>query len=135
MTTPSVRRQLEQCLEQLERGALTPQRLRQVIDQLPNGSPGGSQDLLFLNAKGTALDSELLGFTHYRAGRPVAMPDQLDPDGAVTDDGRAWPYRSVTEAIEDGWRLIGFPNAALMMDDSTTYGLGFEFVLEKWSDG
>ena len=43
-----------------------------------------------------------------------------------------WPYRSPLEAIRDGWRVIQFPNMALMLDESRTYGLGCEFILEKW---
>jgi len=133
MTVETIRQELELCVEQLEGGALTPQRLRQVIDQLPSQLPFGKQDLLYLQAKGSSLNSELLGYTLYRAGKNVPSADQFNPDGQVTDDARSWPYKTVSEAIEDGWRVISFPNTALMMDDSTTYGLGFEFVLEKWS--
>ena len=31
----------------------------------------------------------------------------------------------------DGWRVVKFPELALMMDESRTYGLGFEFILER----
>lgn len=43
-----------------------------------------------------------------------------------------WPYQSPLDAIRDGWRVIRFPDMALMMDESRTYGLGFEFILERW---
>ena len=55
-------------------------------------------------------------------------------DGQVRtlpDDPEQWPYQSVLEAINDGWRIISFPNQALMMDSSQTYGMGCEFILER----
>jgi len=48
------------------------------------------------------------------------------------DEPEDWPYKSVLEAIRNGWRVISFPNLALLMDESKTYGLGHEFILEKW---
>ena len=48
-------------------------------------------------------------------------------------DPNSWPYGSVLAALADGWRVVQFPNMALMMDDQNTYGLGCEFILEKWS--
>ena len=47
-------------------------------------------------------------------------------------EGR-WRYETVIDAINDGWRVISFPNMALSLDENRTYGLGFEFVLEKWN--
>ena len=49
----------------------------------------------------------------------------------VSEDSKDWPYQSVLEAIRDGWRVVQFPNLALLMDESRTYGLGCEFILEK----
>jgi hypothetical protein len=54
--------------------------------------------------------------------------------GEISDgpeDPDDWPYQSVQEAIQDGWRVLKFPELALMMDESRTYGLGFEFILER----
>ena len=51
-------------------------------------------------------------------------------DGPENPDD--WPYQSVLEAVRDGWRIIKFPELALMMDESRTYGLGFEFILERY---
>ena len=50
---------------------------------------------------------------------------------ACPEEPEDWPYQSVLEAMNDGWRIISFPNMALMMDESRTYGLGNEFILEK----
>ena len=82
----------------------------------------------------------------------AAHPYPNDDGGAFEDDGllqqpwfvedgeiregpanvEEWPYRSPLEAIRDGWRVIQFPNMALMLDESHTYGLGCEFILERW---
>ena len=42
-----------------------------------------------------------------------------------------WPYNSVLEAMNDGWRVIKFPEMALMLQEDKTFGLGCEFILEK----
>jgi hypothetical protein len=52
----------------------------------------------------------------------------------VPDDPNDWPYKTPLEAIRDGWRVIQFPNLALMMDETRTYGMGCEFILERWSE-
>ena len=79
------------------------------------------QDLLYLQSNGTCLDSGILGMTLVENGQ---MTD-------VSEDSKDWPYQSVLEAIRDGWRVVQFPNLALLMDESRTYGLGCEFILEK----
>ena len=40
--------------------------------------------------------------------------------------------RPVLEAMADGWRIIKFPEMVLAMDDQSNYGLGYEFILERW---
>ena len=56
--------------------------------------------------------------------------DGKDPEG-VDADGK-FLYPTIRAALDDGWRIIKFPETALMMDDQNTYGLGYEFVLERW---
>ena len=49
-------------------------------------------------------------------------------------DADAWPYQNVLDAINDGWRVVSFPNMALLaLSADDPQGLGFEFILEKWS--
>lgn len=79
------------------------------------------QDLLYLQTNSTSLESGVLGMTLVENGHVTALPD----------DPQAWPYQSVLEAIQDGWRVVQFPNLALLMDESKTYGLGCEFILER----
>ena len=44
---------------------------------------------------------------------------------------RDWPYKTVLDAVRDGWRIIKFPELALMLDEKRSYGLGCDFVLER----
>ena len=47
-------------------------------------------------------------------------------------DADEWPYQTVLEAMEDGWRVISFPNLALMaLNHDDSHGLEFEFILER----
>jgi hypothetical protein len=41
-------------------------------------------------------------------------------------------YTSIKNALDDGWRIIKFPEMSLAMNEQDTYGLGYEFVLERW---
>lgn len=79
------------------------------------------QDLLYLNTKTTGPTSEVLAMRIIESGEISDGPE--DPDN--------WPYQSVLEAIRDGWRVVKFPELALMMDETRTYSLGFEFILER----
>ena len=40
-----------------------------------------------------------------------------------------WPYQNVCEAINDGWRVISFPDLSLLMYEDNPLGLGCEFIL------
>ena len=79
------------------------------------------QDLLFLNATTASPVSEVLAMRIVENGEISDGPE----------DPADWPYQTVLEAIRDGWRVIKFPESALMMDESRTYGLDFEFILER----
>ena len=79
------------------------------------------QDLLYLQTNSTALDAGVLGIRLVVDGQLVNLPE----------DPAEWPYQSVLEAIRDGWHVVQFPNLALLMDESKTYGLGCEFILER----
>ena len=79
------------------------------------------QDLLYLQTNSTALDVGVLGISLVIDGQIVD----------VREDPAEWPYQTVLDTIRDGWHIIQFPNRALLMDESRTYGLGCEFILEK----
>ncbi|HVF09656.1 MAG TPA: hypothetical protein VNA16_02580 [Abditibacteriaceae bacterium] len=122
--TATLAQLVEQCVEELRRGALTEAGLRRIVEGHASNS-GGRQDLLYLQASNTSVQSGVHGMLLVQNGELSEGPP--DPDD--------WPYQTVLEAMRDGWRVIAFPNLALLLDDSGTYGLGCEFILEKWIPG
>ena len=51
---------------------------------------------------------------------------------APPTDADAWPYQNVLDAINHGWRVVSFPNMALLaLSADDPHVLGFEFILEK----
>lgn len=79
------------------------------------------QDILYIQTRDTDLRSQILGMNL------VINGDYLD----LPSDPEEWPYSSVLEAINDGWRIVVFPDLALLMQDGLPKGLGCEFILEK----
>ena len=112
---------IQDCLEQFKDGALTEEKLRNTLEQLARGE-SRRQDLLYLQTQGSSLAAPVHGMALVRDGEILEGPPEVED----------WPYRSPLEAIRDGWRVIQFPNMALMLDESRTYGLGCEFILERW---
>lgn len=117
----SKRIKIENCLEAFSQRRLTEAHLRQVLDELSQPA-SGYQDLLYLQTSNTSLDSPVHGMS-------------IAQNGEISDgpqDPNDWPYKTPLQAIRDGWRVVQFPNMALIMDESKAYGLGCEFILEKW---
>ena len=115
----AIQKQVEICISQLKHGTLTESELRGISDAASQVRP--VQDVLYLHTNVNSLTSPVLAMRILEGGEISDGPE--DPDD--------WPYQSVQEAIRDGWRVVKFPELALMMDDSRTYGLGFEFILER----
>jgi hypothetical protein len=113
--------EIEQIIERFRQGQLTEHSLRQALER-PAAEPK-RQDLLYLQASSTALTAEILGLSLVRHGELV---------GGAGGPGD-WPYASVLEALRDGWRIIKFPELALLLVQDRTLGLGCEFILEQWS--
>jgi len=112
--------QVEGWSEALQKGTLTAERLRQVSDDLRRGG-AGQQDLLYLQAGQTSVASQVIGFSLVEGGEVVEQ-----------HPGDPWPYETVLDAMRDGWRIVQFPNLALVPDENRPTGLGCEFILEKW---
>ena len=93
------------CLEALKRGELTPERLQAVIDSVPDDSPENRQSLLYLQTSHNGVQSKLRGYLLVINGE--AQPGPRNPE--------EWPYRTVADAIQDGWRIISFPNTAFSL--------------------
>ncbi len=120
MIERKLKQQLEQCIEAYQAGELSEQMLRDMLETV-DGSAPKRQDLLYLQAGSTSLTSPVHGMLLMQNGDIAEeIPDPED-----------WPYQTVLEAVRDGWRVIQFPNLALLMDESRTYGLGCEFILER----
>ena len=103
-------------------GQIQAQPQAQAQKQAQRSSTGSKQSLLYLHAPSTNPHSAVVGISIYEDG---ADSDGLDENG----DFR---YRSIKEALDDGWRIIKFPEASLAMNEQDNYGLGYEFVLERW---
>ncbi len=121
MSIDETRRLLERSIADLRNGRLTESRLTEALEAL-NGERPKRQDLLYLQAGRSAIDSDVLGMLLVQGGELDEGP--RDPD--------EWPYATVLDAMKDGWRIIQFPEMALLLDESRTYGLGCQFVLERW---
>lgn len=109
------------CIKQFRRGELSEEKLSQILEDLA-ASGQRCQDLLYLQTNSTSLTSKAHGMSILQDGEISEGPPHPDD----------WPYKTPLDAIRDGWRVIQFPNMALMMDESRTYGLGCEFILERW---
>ncbi|MBB15632.1 hypothetical protein CMK22_10185 [Candidatus Poribacteria bacterium] len=118
------RQQIKQWIDEFERGQLTKKSLYTGLEKFEQAIPQ-RQDLLYLQTSGTSLSSGVHGILLVENGQVSEIPSNPDD----------WPYQSVLEAIKDGWHVIQFPNMALLMDESRTYGLGCEFILEKRASG
>ena len=81
------------------------------------------QKLLVLYLSGSSPDSNVIGWSIY---------DGTTNDNYINQEVNEPPYKSGIDAMRDGWRVIKFPEMALMLDGSRTYGLGFDFILERY---
>ncbi|MBI4552925.1 MAG: hypothetical protein HY710_11735 [Candidatus Latescibacteria bacterium] len=118
MTTSDLQQRLEGCVEQLKTGTLTEPALRALVE--PFLKPK-RQNLLYLQASNSSVGASVIGMS-------------IVEDGTISDgpsDPAEWPYKRVLDAINDGWRVIQFPNLALLLDESRTYAFGYEFILER----
>ena len=121
MSVEKIKQQVERCIADLRAGQLAESGLQGIIAAL-DAQPAPRQDLLYLQANTTSVTADVVGMLLVQDGE--VSEGSADPD--------KWPYPTVLAAMQDGWRVIQFPNLALMMDESRTYGLGYEFILEKW---
>lgn len=83
------------------------------------------QDILYMQSSSTSLTSQVLGMALFLGGKEVE----------VAADADRWAYQTVADAISDGWRVIKFPELALLVDEGRNYGMGCEFVLERVGAG
>jgi hypothetical protein len=85
------------------------------------------QKLLLLYSRNPSLDSDIGAWTVY---------DATGRETHTTGDSDTPPYRSVFDAMKDGWRVIQFPQqfpAYPGMELNTSY-LRWEYILEKMEE-
>ena len=111
---------IEHVLEQFRQGQLTEDGLRRALEN--RKAAPRRQDLLYIECSSTSVTSSILGMNLVCNGEIVSPANRGE-----------WAYVNVLDAIRDGWRIIKFPEMALMMVEERNMGLGCEFVLEKWS--
>ena len=117
-----IKQQIRQWLDKLRAGTLSEDDLLQALNEHNDQpAPPKRQRLLYLQARTTAVVSEVLGMALVENGQVLEGPD----------DPADWPYKTVLEAMDDGWRVIKFPEMALLLQEDETIGLGCEFILEK----
>jgi hypothetical protein len=83
------------------------------------------QDLLYLQARSTAVYSEIIGRSLVTGGVVQELSDEMTE--AL--------YLTVGDALKDNWRIVKFPETALILDERRNYGLGCEFILERFAAG
>ena len=115
----TIKNQVETCIDELKRGTLTENGLRRIAEIADEVR--AMQDILYLHAAANSPISEVLAMRIVESGEISDGPE----------NPADWPYQTVLEAIRDGWSVVKFPELALMMDESRTYSLGFEFILER----
>ena len=113
----------ESLVTNLQNGTLTEAELRQKLAAIAAETDKKRQDILYLQVGTTSPASQVIGMTYIEAG--VLKEISPDPD--------EWEYQTALDAVQDGWRIISFPNMALLaIPDEESHGLGFEFILERW---
>ena len=81
------------------------------------------QKLLFLYLADSALDSPTVAWSIYDGTGQETPPPEVDSPA---------PYRSVLDAMKDGWRVIQIPRLQMKYGhELETDYLEFEFVLEQ----
>ncbi len=121
--TETQKETMETLVAELQQGTLTETSLREGVADIVGTDDPKRQDILYLQAVTTSPGAAVVGMLLVEDGELREGPP--DPED--------WPYQTVIEAVRDGWRIISFPNMALLtVDEKEFYGLGAEFILERW---
>lgn len=111
---------IENCITGLRNGTLTEAHLRSAADTLRAGA--STQSLLYLQTATSSVTSKVIGMT-------MLLDGVIDEGPSEYED---WPFKTVVEAIADGWRIISFP-AQLPSAHSAEGHVICEFILEKYA--
>ena len=121
--TEAQKETIETLVAELQQGRLTETGLREGVADIVGADNSKRQDILYLQAVTTSPGAAVVGMLLVEDGELREGPPNPEE----------WPYQTVLEAVRDGWRIISFPNMALLtVDEKEFYGLGAEFILERW---
>ena len=121
--TETQRETMESLVAELEQGTLTAAGLREGIADIAGTDNPKRQDVLYLQAVTTSPGAAVVGMLLIEDGELREGPPNPED----------WPYQTILDAVREGWRIISFPNMALLaVDEKEFYGLGAEFILERW---
>src|SRR5437879_3756779 len=114
---------IDRARTRLENGGLTAADLENLRQMVCDGRAVARQRLLYLHAATPNIRSAVIGMALHE---PV--PDSVTE---LAPDPPEWPYRTVHDAILDGWQVIHFPDQRAPFDDREIDILGYEFILQK----
>ena len=121
--TETQKETVDALVAELQQTTLTEAGLRKGIADIVEADNPKRQDVLYLQAVSTSPGAAVVGMLLVEDGELHEGPSNPDD----------WPYQTVLDAVRDGWRIISFPNMALLtVDEKEFYGLGAEFILERW---
>lgn len=107
----------------LAKGELRAEELDAVRSLVPRPGSKLRQRLLYLHAVTPNIGARLVGAAlHEPVTGGVARVDPTVPE---------LPYKSVHDALKDGWQIVHFPQQMAPFDDQEIDILGFEFILQK----
>ena len=81
------------------------------------------QRLLYLHARTPSVFSAILGYTAIEPVRGYQVE--------ISAEEFSWPYKTVHDALVDGWQVIQFPHLQAPFDDKDLDVVGYEFILQK----
>ena len=117
-----IKTQLEDIMDRFRNGNLTEEDIQAALDLSGEKDATPTQSLLYIQAGSTNPHSAVMGISIFEEGKDSAG---IDEEGNLL-------YKSIKEALDDGWRIIKFPEMVLAMDEQNNYGLGYEYILERW---
>lgn len=108
---------IQDASQKLEQNTLQPFDF-DVLRLLIQSNLFNQQRLLYLYAKDPHLNSEV-----------IAWSNPHDPDPPSTPQER--PYMTVSQALDDGWQIVHFPQMGTVSNKNETTLVGCEFILQK----
>jgi hypothetical protein len=94
------------------------------LEGLISHGASARQQLLYLQAGSTSPLSRVVGMALF-------VPGERHDNYSL--EAEEFPYQTVIQAVEDGWRIVQFPVPPTDFSDQAVDYVGFEFILERWA--